>query len=194
MTRTPLSVNALVALSAIVAMVASTRAVAIAAPQSEQSTSAFEPVAAVLSSPRCANCHFAGDAPTAGDRGRFHGMVVRRGKDGRGTPAMRCTNCHQDASVPVPHAPPGAPDWRLPPPATPMAWKGLTTGEQCRMLKDPSRNGNRTPRELLEHVSHDPLVLGSWSPGPGRNPPPVSHDTFVQQFKAWVDTGAACPG
>lgn len=166
---------------------------AMAMQQRDESTRPFEGIAAVMSSPRCANCHFAGDAPVIGDDSRFHGMVVRRGQDGRGTPAMRCTNCHQDVSAPVPHAPPGAPDWRLPPPATPMAWKGLSIGEQCRMLKDPSRNGNRTPQALLEHVRHDPLVLASWNPGPGRMPPPISHDAFVEVFKTWVDLGAMCP-
>ena len=165
----------------------------IAADQRDESPRPFEAIAAVMSSPRCSNCHFAGDAPVIGDNSRFHGMVVRRGKDGRGTPAMRCTNCHQDVSTPVPHAPPGAPDWRLPPPATPMAWKGLSIGEQCRMLKDPSRNGNKSPQALLEHVRHDPLVLASWNPGPGRMPPAISHDAFVESFKTWVDQGAQCP-
>jgi hypothetical protein len=168
-------------------------AAAIAAPQRGESTGPFEPIAAVLASPRCANCHFAGDVPLIGDHTRFHAMVVRRGNDGRGTPAMRCTNCHQDESLPVPHAPPGAPDWRLPPAATPMAWKGLTTGEQCRMLKDPSKNGHKTPPQLLEHVRHDPLVIASWSPGPGRAVPPISHEAFVEAVKNWIDLGAACP-
>jgi hypothetical protein len=167
--------------------------VLIAAQHHDESALAFEPIATVLSSPRCANCHFEGDSPAEGDSGRIHAMVVRRGTDGRGTPAMRCTNCHQDKSLTVPHAPPGAPDWRLPPAATPMAWKGLSIGEQCRMLKDPSRNGNRTPQQLLEHVSHDPLVLASWNPGPGRLPPPMSHGAFVEAVRTWVDGGVACP-
>ena len=165
----------------------------IAPPQRAGSTRAFEPIAAVLSSPRCANCHISGDEPLQGDEGRVHAMRVRRGTDGRGTAAMRCTNCHQDANVPLLHAPPGAPDWRLPPPATPMAWKGLTAREQCQMLKDRSRNGNKTPVELLEHVSHDRLVLAPFNAGPGRTPPPMSHDAFVERFKTWVDLGAPCP-
>lgn len=165
----------------------------MAAQAPDESARAFEPIAAVMSSPRCANCHIAGDAPLQGNDGRLHAMRVRRGTDGRGTPAMRCSNCHQDASVPVPHAPPGAPDWRVPPSATPMAWKGLTVGEQCRMLKDTARNGHRTLAELLEHVRHDPLVLAGWSPGPGRTLPPISHDALVAQFKTWIDLGAVCP-
>jgi hypothetical protein len=167
--------------------------VAIAAQQPDQSARAFESVAQVLSSPRCANCHFEGDSPAEGDSGRAHAMVVRRGKDGRGTPAMRCTNCHQDKSLTVPHAPPGAPDWRLPPAETPMAWQGLSVAEQCRMLKDPSRNGNKTPQQLLEHVRHDPLVLSSWNPGPPRLPPPITHTAFVEAVRTWVEGGAACP-
>ena len=167
--------------------------VAIAAQQRAESARAFESIALVLSSPRCANCHFEGDSPAEGDHGRIHAMVVRRGKDGRGTPAMRCTNCHQDKSLTVPHAPPGAPDWRLPPPGTPMAWKGLSAGDQCRMLKDPSRNGHKTPEQVLEHMSRDPLVLAGWDSGPGRLPPPMSHSAFVEVVRIWVEGGAACP-
>ena len=129
---------------------------------------AFASVATVLASPRCANCHIAGESPRHGDDGHPHSMNVRRGPDGRGTPAMRCTNCHQDVSSSTPHAPPGAPDWRLPPPATPMAWKELTPGDQCRMLKDQTKNGRRTLADLLEHVSRDRIVTSSWNPGPGR--------------------------
>lgn len=158
-----------------------------------RATLAFEKVAAVLTSPRCANCHAAGDAPLQGDDGHTHEMNVRRGADGRGTPAMHCTNCHQDVSSLTPHGPPGAADWRLPPRATPMAWKGLGPGDQCRALKDPARNGNRALADLLEHAAHDRIVLSSWSPGPGRTLPPLSHDAFVEQFKLWIDMGAACP-
>jgi hypothetical protein len=163
------------------------------AQQPDESMRAFAPIATVLSSPRCANCHFAGDAPAEGDSGRIHAMVVRRSNDGRGTPAMRCTNCHQETSLQVPHAPPGAPDWRLPPAAMPMAWKGLNVSEQCRMLKDPARNGNKTLAQLVDHIRHDPLVLASWNPGPGRLPPPMSHEAFAEAVKTWVDGGAACP-
>jgi len=153
----------------------------------------FAKIGAVLSSPRCANCHIRGDAPLQGEDGHPHTMNVRRSSDGRGTPAMRCGNCHQEVSSLVPHAPPGAPDWRLPAPAVPMAWKGLAAGDQCRMLKDKTKNGNRTLADLLDHVSHDPLVAAGWNPGPGRPVPPLSHEAFVEQFKQWIETGASCP-
>src|SRR5262245_26848628 len=184
----------LVALWWILVTVAGTLATNLSATvQREESARAFDVIASVLPSPRCANCHIVGDRLTTGEMGRPHAMAVRRGKDGRGAPAMRCTNCHQEASVPAPHAPPGARDWRLPPPATPMAWKDLPAREQCRVLKDPSKNGGKTVPQLLEHGQHDPLVLGGWSPGPERMPPPISHDAFVNAVRTWIDLGAACP-
>lgn len=164
-----------------------------AAQQREEAVRAFKEVATVLSSARCANCHIRGGAPLQGEDAHPHAMRVRRGIDGRGTPAMRCSNCHQDASPPIPHAPPGAPDWHLPPASTPMAWNALTPGDQCRMLKDPGRNGNRTLADLLDHAARDPLVVASWNPGPGRRVPPLSHEIFVAQFTRWIELGAVCP-
>src|SRR5260370_18515308 len=57
--------------------------------------STFRDLASVLVSPRCLNCHVSGDSPLQGDDRQPHNMNVKRGVDGRGTPAMRCTNCHQ---------------------------------------------------------------------------------------------------
>src|SRR5215813_5326985 len=67
-----------------------------AAQQREEAVRAFKEVATVLSSARCANCHIRGGAPLQGEDAHPHAMRVRRGIDGRGTPAMRCSNCHQD--------------------------------------------------------------------------------------------------
>ena len=167
--------------------------VGVDAQDREGAVRAFVGVARVLASPRCANCHIAGDAPLQGDDGHAHVMNVQRGRDGRGTVAMRCTNCHQNVSSRLPNAPPGAPDWRLPPNDTPMAWKGLSAGDQCRLLKDSRTNGNRSLADLLTHTKTDPLVLAGWNPGPGRVVPALSHDAFVDQFKTWIDLGAACP-
>ena len=158
-----------------------------------QSLRAFSVVASVLTSPRCLNCHVPGDSPLQGDSGTPHNMNVKRGPDGRGTPAMRCSNCHQDQNSTILHAPPGRPDWRLPPPDMRMAWQGLSVGEICRALKDSARNGGKTPNQLIEHVRDDRIVNWGWDPGPGRSIPPVSHDEFVAAMTAWVQTGAACP-
>jgi len=160
---------------------------------SAESLRAFAVVASVLTSPRCLNCHVAGDSPLQGDAGTTHNMNVKRGADGRGTPAMHCTNCHQDQNSTQLHAPPGRPDWRMPPPATRMAWQGLTVEEICRSLKDPGTNGGRSTAQLIEHVRDDRIVNWGWDPGPGRSLPPVSHEEFVAQVTEWVQTGAACP-
>ncbi len=154
--------------------------------------SAFRDVASVLSSPRCLNCHVAGQSPLQGDNSQPHNMNVKRSADGRGTPAMRCTNCHQSTNSEFAHAPPGAPDWRLPGAKTPMAWQGLSTGELCHTLKDRSKNGDRSLSALLEHVKSDKIVNWGWNPGAGRTTPPLTHQQFVDKFSAWVGSGAPC--
>ena len=158
----------------------------------EKSLQAFRAVASVLTSPRCLNCHIPGDSPLHGDDNHPHAMNVKRGVDGKGSPALRCFACHQTENGKVPHAPPGAADWQLPPPKTPMAWKGLSMGELCRTVKDPAKNGNRSLQDLIPHMDTS-LVLWAWNPGPGRTVPPLSHDEFVSRLKEWIDTGAACP-
>src|SRR5215471_1682471 len=151
-------------------------------PDDERSLRAFAVVASVLTSPRCLNCHVAGDSPLQGDGGTIHNMNVKRGPDGRGTPAMHCTNCHQEQNSQQLHAPPGRPDWRMPPPATRMAWQSLSVGDICRSLKDPATNGGRTTAQLIEHVRDDRIVNWGWDPGPGRSIPPISHEAFVAHF------------
>lgn len=154
---------------------------------------AFSAVASVLTSPRCLNCHVPNDGPLQGDDNHPHTMNVKRGPDGRGTPAMRCTNCHQDTNSQLPHAPPGRPDWRLPPPSMPLVWKGLSIAGICRSVKNQPTNGGMSTAQLIEHVRDDPFVNWAWNPGPGRTLPPISHDEFVARFSEWVQTGAACP-
>jgi hypothetical protein len=85
---------------------------------------------------------------------------------------------------------PGAPHWRLAPVS--MLWEGLTTGELCRMLKDPLRS-TLTPEALVEHMRAEPLVLWGWKPGGGRRPIPMAHEDFIEQMKVWVSGGTACP-
>jgi hypothetical protein len=164
-----------------------------AAPKSSaRGEEAFRAVVSVLQHPRCLNCHIPGDQPLQGDEGRLHGMRVKRGTDGRGTVAMRCGNCHQAENSAVPDAPPGARNWQLPPPATPMIFRGVSPGELCRTLKDPKANGGKSLDQLVEHVRSDKLVLWGFEPGDGRRPPPLDHETFVARFREWVSAGAPC--
>lgn len=163
-----------------------------AAAGADQAWNAFREVASVLRSPRCLSCHVPGDTPLQADATRPHGMNIKRGADGGGTPAQRCSNCHQDRNAELRHSPPGAPGWRLPPPTMRMAWRGLTIGELCAALKDPARNGGKDLAALEAHVRRDPLVLWGWDPGPGRSRPPISHATFVARFATWAAAGAPC--
>jgi hypothetical protein len=157
----------------------------------------------VFAHPRCVNCHPAGDSPLRGDNNEPH-SYLRRGVDGNGVYAVRCTNCHQTQNQPGEHSPPGAPHlgkggmhseprWHMPPSSTPMVFEKRTPGQLCRQLLDKKRNGNLTPAQLLDHVSHDPLVLWGWNPGGGRSKPPLTHEQFVHKVKEWVDKGCACP-
>jgi hypothetical protein len=179
--------------SSLLAVAAGRHRASARAKDDVESIRAFSAVASVLLSPRCLNCHIPGDSPLQGDAQTPHNMNVKRGPDGRGTPAMHCTNCHQEANSSQLHAPPGAPDWRLPPPSTPLIWKGLSVGGVCRSVKNPSINGGMTSAQLIEHVRNDPFVNWAWNPGSGRTRPPLTHDEFVARFTEWIETGAACP-
>lgn len=162
--------------------------------QKQAGIRAFREIASVLKSPRCLNCHVPGDAPLQGDHAQVHNMKVARGPDGEGaSPAMHCSNCHQEANVSTPHGPPGISGWRMPGSATPMAWKGLTTAQLCRAVKDPAINGGRSLHDLIEHASTDKIVNWGWNPGPGRTVPPLSHEQFVERVKAWVAADGPCP-
>src|SRR5262245_45376231 len=67
-------------------------------PDRSTSLAAFEQVVSVLTSPRCLNCHPAGQFPSQGDDGHRHLMNVMRGPDDHGAPAMQCTTCHGRAN------------------------------------------------------------------------------------------------
>ena len=142
---------------------------------------------------RCMNCHPAGDAPLQGEDSRVHMQNVKRGVDGRGVNAMRCANCHQVGNTPGANMPPGNPNWRLPPANMKMVFQGKSPSELATQLKDPAQNGGMSLERLLHHITEDSLVLGGWDPGEGRSKPPMSHDDFVRNVKAWIEQGAAIP-
>src|SRR5579863_3382981 len=165
-------------------------------PDRAAALAAFDTIQAVLQHPRCQNCHIPGDAPLQLDTGTAHAQNVQRGPEGRGAPGLPCSTCHAASNPPAsygPHMPPGAPGWRLPPPERKMVFIGLSKAELCATIKDPRRNGGRDFAALLEHVSHDKLVLWGWDPGVGRAPVAIPHDVFVAGFKAWIAGGAPCP-
>ena len=152
---------------------------------------AFEDIVPVLRHPRCMNCHSTGDFPRQGNDGHPHTMQVRRGPDGQGVNSVKCSTCHQEHNLPGVHMPPGAPEWKLPPPETPMIWEGLSDRQLCELLKDPKQNGHRSVQQIVEHMS-SPLVLWGWHPGEGRSPIPVPVGEFLARVKDWAAKGAAC--
>lgn len=159
---------------------------------SVESVKAFATVYKVLMSPRCMNCHPAGDVPLQGDDSHLHTMAPKRGTDGKGVYAMKCANCHQETNTPGLHTPPGNPDWHLPPADMKMVFQGKTPHELARQLVDKKKNGNKDLKKLIGHVD-DGLVLGAWNPGEGRTLPPVSHAEFKKAWLTWLNKGAYAP-
>jgi hypothetical protein len=153
---------------------------------------AFQSIIPVLRHPRCMNCHSGGDFPRQGDDGHRHTMNARRGPDGDGAIALKCSSCHQDHNLTGLHMPPGAPGWHLPSPRMPMIWEGLSDRQLCESFKNPSQNGNRNVNQIVEHMNA-PLVLWGWNPGEGRTPIAVPRTEFLAKVKEWAARGAACP-
>ena len=157
-----------------------------------ESVTAFMQVYKVLLSPRCVNCHPSGDVPLQGDQGQLHTMAPKRGVDGKGLYAMKCSNCHQPTNTPGVHTPPGNPNWHLPPANMKMVFQGRTPGELVKQLMDPKQNGNKNKAKLIAHAD-DGLVLAGWNPGEGRTLPPLSHAEFKKAWLTWIAKGAYAP-
>jgi hypothetical protein len=152
--------------------------------------SGFRTLYAVLQHPRCMNCHPRGDAPLQYDDSRPHGMAISRRSEANG---VTCATCHRDKNGSRPGQPPGAPNWHLPPPETPMTFQGRTPHQLCEQLKDPKQTGGRDLARLIDHVAHDELVGWAWAPGPGREPVPTPRADVVAAMRSWAAAGAPCP-
>jgi hypothetical protein len=150
----------------------------------------FTRIARVLKSPRCINCHPAGDSPHQGDEARVHDFRITRGLADRGAPGLNCSTCHQESNQESSGVP-GAHHWQLAPLS--MAWEGLSDAELCRTLLDQSKNGGRSVADLVHHMTEDPLVKWGWAPGGQRTPPPIAHEEFLELVRAWAERGAGCP-
>jgi len=160
-----------------------------AAPEKAAGT-LFDPVASVVMSPRCVNCHQA-ETPRQKDFGVIHAQQVVRGKDGHGSAVLHCAACHQSSNTAQGKVP-GAPNWHLAPLS--MRWEGLDKTAVCQQMRDPARNGNRkTGGQVIEHMKTDPLVLWAWNPGDKRSKPVMSHEEFLKVLETWADAGMPCP-
>lgn len=158
--------------------------------RSEPASGPFDDIARVLQSPRCMNCHPAGDAPLQTDASTPHQQNIKRVFSSLGG---SCQTCHQDAPLSGEHLPPGAHHWGMPPAETPMIFQNKTPQQLCADLQDPEQNGHRSLDDLIHHVANDPLVRWAFSPGDGRTPPPLSHAEFIRAMTEWVALGAPCP-
>jgi hypothetical protein len=156
----------------------------------ERSLALFTEAGKVILSPRCVNCHPAGDRPLQDDDSHPHQPLVVRGPAGFGMVGMQCPTCHQRANF-DPGGVPGNAKWHLAP--IEMAWAGKSLGEICTQIKDPDRNGGMTLEEIVAHMSGDTLVGWAGDPGAGRTPPPGTQQQFGALIKAWAETGANCP-
>lgn len=156
------------------------------------SVTAFMEVYKVLMSPRCMNCHPAGDVPLQGNDSHLHTMSPQRGKDGKGVYAMKCSNCHQPTNLEGLNKPPGHPDWHLPPANMKMVFQGRTPGQLAQQLVNPKTNGNKSLKQLIEHAD-DGLVKVGWNMGEGRTVPPLSHEEFKKAWITWIEKGAYAP-
>jgi mono/diheme cytochrome c family protein len=157
------------------------------------SVAAFKEVYKVLMHPRCMNCHPKGDIPLQGDDSHLHTMSPRRGKDGKGLYAMKCSNCHQPTNTPGVRTPPGNPKWALPPADMKMVFQGKNPRELAMQIMDYKRNGHKNKKQLLEHA-RDTLVKAGWAMGEGRVPPPLSYAEFVTAWDTWINKGGFAPG
>lgn len=166
---------------------------AVAKKDAAASKAAFKEVYKVLMHPRCMNCHPAGSAPLQGEDSHPHTMNVKAGPEGKGSFAMKCTNCHQEHNLPGENMPPGNPTWHLPPRETPMVFEGRTAAQLAAQIKDPKQNGGKTLEQIYHHMAEDELVGWGWAPGDGRTPVPVSREEFAKQVRTWIDNGAEVP-
>src|SRR6202161_4176402 len=66
------------------------------ADRAARSRALFGEAAKVITSPRCMNCHPAGDRPHQGDDGHIHQPAALRGEANNGVPGLPCAACHTD--------------------------------------------------------------------------------------------------
>lgn len=164
---------------------------------------AWKRIEAVVTHPRCANCHVDAKAvpiwtPAGETTSRAHGMNIHAGPSRIGTETMLCSTCHMTSTQPnaaapaPPHA--GIP-WQLAP--VDFLWYGQTGADICRQLRDPARNGGRDAVGLLDHLRHDASLGGfiprSWEPGAGRTTPPGTFEDHVKDMALWGAAGQPCP-
>ena len=74
-----------------------------------ESLQLYKQMHAVLSHPRCVNCHPKDDTPKQGLDGHVHSPPITRGPQDMGPPGLPCNACHNEANFDTARVP-GAPN------------------------------------------------------------------------------------
>jgi len=161
--------------------------------------------------------------PTVGEQGRPHPMNItvannvvlfKDGETFKQVPgvALSCSSCHQHSNGDKQGMPPG----NITPAMPGFVWHmpqqnmiipdGITAQQLCNKWLDPAHNSSHLAqrggkddlvtfkKEFHEHhVTLDPLVAWSWTPGPGREKAPGQRQDFIRAVGIWIDAGAPCP-
>lgn len=175
-----------------------------AGPVSEaEGLAAWARIEAVVTHPRCANCHVGPDNLPMWSGPEFaqdgpHGSAISGGESRIGAETLLCSSCHMTSERPnsLPRAAPHAGlDWRLAP--VEMQWFGVDGAGICAQLADPARNGGRDGAGLAEHLAEDAdhkgFVHWGFHPGPGRTPAPGSVQDHIDDMLIWTAAGQPCP-
>ena len=164
---------------------------------------AWEQIEAVVTHPRCANCHVGRDnipmwTLVGENKTRPHGMNIHADDSRIGAGTLVCSTCHMTSTAPnkVPHAPPHVwIPWKLAP--VEYVWFGKTGAEICVQMRDPKRNGRRDAAGLVEHLRDDAEKKGfipwGWNPGGGRSTPPGTFEDHVKDVETWNAADQPCP-
>ena len=126
--------------------------------------------------------------------------------------ALNCSSCHQHQNGDKKGMPPGNITAEMPgfvwhmPQINMVISNGITAQQLCNKWLDPTHNSSHLAQrggkdDLVtfkkefhqHHVTLDPLVAWSWSPGPGREKAPGQHQDFIRAVGLWIDAGAPCP-
>jgi len=155
----------------------------------------FHKMMDVLTHKRCVNCHPNDNIPKQGEDSHPHNFGISRGKNNMGFEATKCTTCHQAENNDYAGVP-GNREWSLAPHS--MKWEGLNRYEIAASMLDPKRNGNRTNKETMHHLTEHSLVLWAWNPGINaagvpREKPPVPLAEYKKAVKQWFKNGAIIP-
>ena len=169
----------------------------------ETGLDAWSRIYAVVSHPRCSNCHVDDrnipmwSGPSFGEA-RRHGMNIDAGQSRIGAETLPCSTCHtlSSAANDTPHAPPhaGLP-WMLAP--AQFTWFGKDSASICGQMRDPARNGGRSGEQLVEHILHDAqmkaFITWGFNPGGGREPAPGTMQGHLDDMVIWTSAGMPCP-